>query len=354
MGIAESYVKGYLDIKGDIRELIKLDSYSSRGGDSFASIKLLDLNKLRNFIHEAMFSNKNISQAKKNAIFHYGRGTEMFRQYLDKSMTYTCAYWKDGTNDLDSAQKDKIDHTLRKLRLKPGMTMVDVGGGWGSVLFRAYEKYGVLGTNVSPTSDQNKAMRTEIKKRGLVGKIAIKECDFREDTGVYDRYVSLGVYEHAGYNQLEEWIRAMSNSLKPGGLGVLHFIGNVRRDLEATGFFIRQYIFPGGYLPGIAETLEIMDKYDLEILDVENLRRHYAKTLYSWGTNFDTKWDKIHKIDPNKYDLAFRRLWRFYLYACSATFEKSNTSIALFQITFSKGKTKTYPMTRDFLYTSKK
>src|SRR5579864_5007521 len=119
-----------------------------------------------------------------------------------------------------------LSFTLKKLRLKPGETLVDVGAGWGALLFRAHELYGVIGTNVSPTPDQNDSMRKEIERRGLEGKMNIKEIDFREDTEVYDKYVSLGVYEHAGYNQLEAWIEAMSRSLKDGGIGVLHFIGN--------------------------------------------------------------------------------------------------------------------------------
>ena len=344
VGIAEGYIAGDIDIDGDLDQLVLIrDSTASGGPHAF-------INRVRNIWHEWRFSNKDVAQAKENAKFHYNRGTEMFRLYLDKTMTYTCAYWKEGTADIDTAEYDKIEHSLKKLRLEPGMTMVDVGSGWGSVLFRAYEAYGVIGTNVSPTPDQNASMQREIERRGLVGKIKIKEIDFREDTDVYDRYVSLGVYEHAGYGQLEDWIRVMAKSLKPGRIGLLHFIGNIRRDLEGTGIFIRKYVFPGGYLPGLAETIELMDKYDLEVLDIENLRRHYNKTLHAWAQNFDRNWDAIHRLDPILYDERFRRQWRFYLYSCAAVFVQERSSIGLFQIVFSKGRTKTYPMTREFLY----
>jgi cyclopropane-fatty-acyl-phospholipid synthase len=230
------------------------------------------------------------------------------------------------------------------------MTMVDVGGGWGSVLFEAYKTYGVLGTNISPTPDQNAEMQREIEKRGCEGNVKIKEIDFREDTDTYDRYISLGVYEHAGYNQLEAWIKAMADSLKPGGIGLLHFIGTIQRSLEETGVFIRKWVFPGGYLPGLAETIELMDKHGLEILDIENLRRHYNKTLLAWAYNFDRNWEKISALDPQTYDEKFRRQWRFYLYSCAAVFVTKHTKIGLFQIVFSKGRTKDYPMTREFLY----
>ncbi len=354
-GLAEAYLKGHLDIDGDIRELVHMQGKLDRSPKTptlFKSpfLKRFDLNRVRNIWHEVRFSNRSLARAKVNAKFHYNLGTEMFRQYLDPSMTYTCAYWKSGTKTLEEAQQNKIEHTLRKLRLKPGDTLVDVGAGWGELLMQAAERYDVKGTNVSPTPDQNEAMRRELKKRGLEGKVVIKGIDFREDTEIYDKYVSLGVYEHAGYNQLEDWIAVMARSLKEGGIGVLHFIGNVERDFEKTGIFIRKYIFPGGYLPGLAETLTLMDKYDLEILDVENLRRHYALTLDAWAANFDAHWKTIHALDSKKYDEAFRRRWRFFLYSCAAVFEHESLRVGLYQVTFSKGKTKDYPLSRDFLY----
>lgn len=346
VGIADQYFRQAIDIEGDIAQLVLFNDQLRKWKGHVKN----PVNKLLNWWHELWYSNHSIRRAKENAVYHYGRGTDMFRQYLDATMTYTCAYWKEGTTTLDQAQYNKLEHVCKKLQLKPGERLVDVGGGWGSLLFHAYEKYGVYGTNVSPTPDQNQAMQREIEKRGLVGKITIQEVDFRECTGIYDKYVSLGVYEHAGYDQLEDWIKAMAASLKDGGIGVLHFIGNIQRDLEQTGYLIRRFIFPGGYLPGLAETIELMDKYNLEILDIENLRRHYAPTLRAWAENFDRNWDTIHAIDSEKYDEYFRRMWRFYLYGCSAVFIADKSRVNLFQIVFSKGKTKTYPMTRDFLY----
>ena len=341
-GLAEHYFKQNVDIEGDLIQLATFNTDGSGGTNP--------VTRVLNWWHELMHSNRSLKHAKENARHHYNRGTELFRQYLDPTMTYTCAYWKEGTTTLEQAQRDKLEHVCRKLRLKPGDTLVDIGSGWGSLLFHAYENYGVLGTNVSPAPDQNAAMQKEIIRRRLEGKIQIQEADFREAKGVYDKYASLGVYEHAGYNQLEDWIRSMAGSLKEGGPGILHFIGNINRDLEGTGYFIRRYIFPGGYLPGLAETVKIMDKYGLEILDIENLRRHYAPTLRAWAENFDKNWEKIHALDPEKYDEYFRRMWRFYLYGCSGIFLAKGNSAGLFQIVFSKGKTTAYPMTRDFLY----
>jgi len=349
IGLADHYFRQNIDIEGDITQMVMMNGELNKQRASIPN----PLNTVRNWWHEFVYSNSMLHNATANARYHYNRGTEMFRQYLDPTMTYTCAYWKDGTTTLEEAQFDKLEHVCKKLRLKTGETLVDVGSGWGSLLFHAYEKYGVLGTNVSPTPDQNRAMQHEIEKRGLVGKIHIQEADFRETTGIYDKYASLGVYEHAGYNQLEEWIKSMAASLKDGGIGMLHFIGNIDRNLGDTGYFIRRYIFPGGYLPGLAETISLMAKYDLEIIDVENLRRHYAPTLRAWAENFDRNWKYIHALDPKKYDEYFRRMWRFYLYSCSGAFLSEGFRLGLFQVVFSKGRTKTYPMTRDFLYANK-
>jgi cyclopropane-fatty-acyl-phospholipid synthase len=145
-------------------------------------------------------------------------------------------------------------------------------------------------------------------------------------------------------------VRAHADSLKPGGLGMLHFIGHV--EPRETEYFIREYVFPGGWIPSLAETLVEMRKCGLEILDVENLRRHYALTLDAWAERFDARWEVIHRLNPQRFDERFRRIWRTYLYSCAEMFRSPAGETNLFQITFSKGNVSRegYPMTRDFLY----
>lgn len=349
VGFAESYFDKEIDIDGSLLVALMIGQGGSR--KSMPNNPLLSI---RNRWHEFVFSNRSIAQAKKNALFHYNRGTEMFRQYLDPSMTYTCAYWKEGVENVGQAQEAKNAHVLKKLRLEPGISLVDIGGGWGPLLMMAAERYGVTGVNVSPTPDQNQAFMTEVKRRGLEDKLSYQECDFREATGVYDRYVSLGVYEHAGRDQLEPWIQKMAEQTKDGGIGLLHFIGTINGGIDRTGLFIRKHIFPGGYLPGLAETIQLMAKHNLEVLDIENLRRHYFHTLKAWAEAFDENWKKIHTLDPERYNERFRRIWRFYLYGCANVFTVdvplSQSEVGLFQIVFSKGRTESYPMTREFLY----
>jgi cyclopropane-fatty-acyl-phospholipid synthase len=296
-------------------------------------------------------SNRSIAQARKNARFHYGLGTEFYRYWLDlPSMMYTCAYWKAGTATVEEAQQNKIDHVCRKIRLTRGESVVDIGCGFGGFLFHALEHYGALPTGVNITPEQVIAVRDEIRRRGLEGRIEVREADFRVVDRQYDKVVSIGVLEHAGRDQLRAVVKAHADSLKPGGLGMLHFIGHV--GVRDTEFYIRKHVFPGGWIPSLAETILAMEECGLEVVDIENLRRHYALTLDAWAERFDRNWDKIRALDPAKFSEHFRRVWRTYLYACAEMFRSPSTRTHLFQIVFSKRNVSkdNYPMSRDFLY----
>jgi cyclopropane-fatty-acyl-phospholipid synthase len=192
-------------------------------------------------------------------------------------------------------------------------------------------------------------VREEIARRGLADRLRVYEKDFREVEGQFDKCASIGVLEHAGKHQLRAAIKSLADCVRPGGLGVLHFIGHV--GVTETEFFIRKHIFPGGWLPSLAETIKFMEAYGLEVLDIENLRRHYALTLDCWAESFDRNWETIRRLDPGRFDERFRRKWRTYLYACAEMFRSRHTRTHLFQITFSKGNVSdNYPMSRAFLY----
>ncbi|RPI48180.1 MAG: class I SAM-dependent methyltransferase, partial [Betaproteobacteria bacterium] len=189
-----------------------------------------------------------------------------------------------------------------------------------------------------------------IRRRNVADRLRVVETDFRDVSGPYDKVVSIGVLEHAGRDQLQEVVKAHADFLKPGGLGMLHFIGHVgRRDTE---FFIREHVFPGGWIPSLADVVIAIEDSGLEVVDVENLRRHYALTLDAWAERFDCNWERIQALDPGKFNERFRRVWRVYLYGCAEMFRSPAQRTHLFQIVFSKGNVsdRSYPMSRDFLY----
>ncbi len=344
VALLEAYFDGDVDIEGDLAAAFRA------GFDSGLDVTVNPWVALRNRRHEWRFSNASIAQAKTNARFHYGMGQAFYRPWLDvPSMTYTCAYWKDGTRTLEEAQRHKMDHVCRKVQLEAGDTFVDVGSGWGGLLLHAWEHYGAFGTGINTTTEQVAESRAEIERRGLSGTLKVVECDFREIPGQYDKLLSIGTLEHAGRDQLPEVVRAHADALKPGGLGVIHFIGHV--DSRDTEFYIREYIFPGGWIPSLAEAIACMERCGLEVVDVENLRRHYALTLDAWAERFDRHWDEIHAIDPLRFDERVRRTWRTYLWSCAELFRARRPQIGLFQVTVSKGNLDgSYPMSRGFLY----
>ncbi|MHB8493771.1 MAG: class I SAM-dependent methyltransferase [Casimicrobiaceae bacterium] len=344
VGLLEAYLDGDLDVEGDFA--LSFRAAFDGGFDQHTS----PLVALRNRWHEARHSNRSIAQAKANARFHYGLGQAFYRPWLDRvGMLYTCAYWSEGTTTLEQAQTNKMDHVCRKVRLAAGETFVDVGCGWGGLLLHAWERYGALGTGINTTTEQVGELRAELAQRGLEDRIKVVECDFREMPGQYDKLLSIGTLEHAGRDQVHEVIRAHAHALKPGGLGVIHFIGHV--GMRDTEFYIRKHIFPGGWIPSLAEAITAMEACGLEVLDVENLRRHYALTLDCWAQRFDENWDAISALDPVRFNERVRRAWRTYLWSCAEMFRSPNGRTYLFQVTVSKGNLSTnQPMSRAYLY----
>jgi cyclopropane-fatty-acyl-phospholipid synthase len=343
IGLLESYFDGDLDIEGSLPRAM---AAGMLGGMD----RQRALVTLRNRWHEFLYTNASRGQAKRNAEFHYALTPEFYKLWLDDPlMLYTCAYWKEDTRTLEEAQRNKLDHVARKVLLSPGEDVVDVGSGFGGFLLHAQEHYGVRVTGINTTGSQAEHVRREIERRGLGTSIQVLG-DFREARREFDKVVSIGCLEHAGRHQLGDVVRSHARLLKKGGLGLLHFIGHVGR--HETDFFIRRHVFPGGWIPSVADVLVELEKAGLEVLDVENLRRHYALTLDAWGERFDRNWERIRALDPKRFDERFRRIWRVYLYGCAEMFRSPAGHTHLFQIVFSKGNVSrtSYPLGRDFLY----
>jgi cyclopropane-fatty-acyl-phospholipid synthase len=347
VGVLEAYFDGELDIEGSLPKAL------AAGMEAHAD-QATWLVRMRNRWHEFMHTNASRLRANRNAEFHYSLPPEFYKLWLDDPyMFYTCAYWDEGVKTLEEAQRAKADHVARKVLLKPGEEVVDVGSGFGGFLMHAAMHYGVNITSINTTGSQAEHARRQIERFGIKNAVQM-HADFRTHPGTsakqFDKVVSIGCLEHAGRDQLVEVIRSHADLLKPGGIGLIHFIGHVGR--IDTDFFIRKYVFPGGWIPSLAEAIVAMERSGLEVLDIENLRRHYALTLDEWAERFDRNWDRIRALDPRRFDERFRRIWRVYLYGCAEMFRSPAGRTHLFQIVFSKGNVSStsYPMTRDFLY----
>jgi cyclopropane-fatty-acyl-phospholipid synthase len=355
IGLIEGYMQGLIDIKGHdaLHELIKIGYNAGKGkshhrGNPLSTFKVLRL--------EARTNNKNRRQAELNAFHHYGMPAEFFRLFLGETYGYTEGYYENGDESLDEAQRKKFDYVCRKLRLQKGDKLVEVGAGWGYMSVLAAEKYGAEVVNYGLVEEQNKVMQRSIDEKGLNDKVKIVVKDHREllnEPETYDKYVSIGVYEHAGLDCQEEWIKSIAACLKPGGTGVISTLCHMNR--QRTNYIIDKYIFPGGNMPGLADTIKYMEDNGLTILDMESMRPHYLRALEDWYDLFVKNWPEIQKINPGFFNEGFRRLWSVYLLGSIEGFNSDSQRLNVFHIVFTKGRNlKSYPNKRDFLYANHK
>ncbi|MGE5095407.1 MAG: class I SAM-dependent methyltransferase [Betaproteobacteria bacterium] len=330
----ESYFDGDVDIEGEqgLRRLVSLGYHRPFGRVehpyTWAKRRLLEWRQ----------NNRDFARAKRNAIFHYGMPAEFFRLVLGDTLGYTEGYWDEGTRTLDEAQHNNFERICRKLELRPGTRLVEVGPGWGYLAMLAAGKYGADVTAYGLVPSQNAAMRAIMKSRGFRGSLALVEKDHRElsaEPSAYDRFVSVGVHEHAGRDCNEAWIRSIATGLRPGGIGFISATFNMRK--RPTNYCTIKHIFPGGYIPSLAETLLLMEKHGLDVLSIENQSHHYHRTVECWQANLERNWERIRAIDPARFDEKFRRTWLFYLGGAAETFEAVREIINCFHITFVKG-----------------
>ena len=234
-----------------------------------------------------MDSSKSKTNQKKEVSYHYDIGNDFYQKWLDETMSYSCGYFKSETDSLYPAQVNKVDHLLEKLHLEKGMTLLDIGCGWGFLLKRAAKEYGVRGVGITLSREQYEKFRQDIQKEGLKDLLDVRLMDYREMEKcgmLFDRVVSVGMLEHVGRGNYELFMKNVHQVLQPGGLFLLHFISGQK---EYSGdAWMKKYIFPGGMLPSLREMINMLPEFDFHTLDVESLRRHYNRTLLCWIENF--------------------------------------------------------------------
>jgi len=283
-----------------------------------------------------------IGRSRANVAHHYDLSDELYELFLDSDRQYSCAYFRTGTETLEQAQLEKKRHIAAKLLLKPGMKVLDIGSGWGGLALHLAQLFNVNVTGVTLSNEQLKVSRSRVAEAGLSGQVGFRLRDYRKESGIYDRIVSVGMFEHVGVTHYAEFFAKMKRLLAPGGVALLHAIGRMEPP-GTTNAWLRKYIFPGGYCPALSEVVAAIERSGLWITDIEILRLHYADTLREWARRFRENRERAREL----YDERFCRMWEFYLAACEMAFRSSRMMV--FQIQIARQQN-AVPLTRDYIF----
>jgi len=336
LGFGEEYMAGDIQVEGDFSQLLRF-------GTDAAFLNLpLGLKAKLAIKHLRQTSLNTLSRSQKHVAHHYDRGNDFYKLWLDESMAYSCAYFRHENDTLEQAQQQKYEHICRKLQLKSGETLVDIGCGWGGMLIYAAKHYGVRGVGCSLSKQQVEYATELVKREGLSAEISIVFEDYRNIQGEFDKFVSIGMFEHVGKQFIPTFMEKTRSILKRGGLGLLHTIGE-ERSMPGDPWTLK-YIFPGGYIPTLDEIVRTMGEIGLVPTDVENLRLHYARTVEEWCIRYEAQIKKVEAM----FDASFVRMWRMFLNGCVVNFRYGNPR--LYQVLFTNGLNNTLPLTREHIY----
>lgn len=281
-------------------------------------------------------------ESRDSVYHHYDLGNEFYRLWLDERMAYTCAYYEHPEMSLEQAQAAKFDHVCRKLRLQQGDVVAEAGCGWGGLALHMAQHYGARVRAYNLSKEQLSFARQRARQEGLTDRVEFVEDDYRNITGKYDAFVSVGMLEHVGVDQFANLSKTIDRVLSESGRGLIHTIGrNAARRLDS---WTEQRIFPGAEPPSLRQMMDIFEPCCFSILDVENLRLHYAQTLRHWLERYEAAAPHIEAM----FDAKFVRMWRFYLAASIAAFVSGH--LQLFQVVFSRANNNAVPWTRDDIY----
>jgi len=287
-----------------------------------------------------------VHRSKRHIAQHYDLDESLFRIFLDREMHYSCAYFQNPKSSLEDAQLAKCELILRKLSPPPGGRILDIGCGWGGLALYLAAHLDCQVTGLTLSREQHRVAQARARERGLSHRVEFRLEDYREHQGLYDRVVSVGMFEHVGVPYYEAFFTRMRDNLRPQGQALLHHIGRSGAP-GLTNPWIRHYIFPGGYNPALSEVVPVIEKTGLKIADIEVLKFHYQYTLREWQKRFQARRAEVVR----RWDESFARMWEFYLAACEVAFGIGDLVVFHIQIVRSL---EGLPMTRDSWYRERK
>lgn len=331
MNFGDLYSEGRIEIEGDLVRMLEMVY-------SIPEQKMTRL--ISNWLSWIQANNLNTSR--KNIRHHYDIPADFYGLWLDPQMVYTCGYFPGENASLEEAQTAKLDLVCRKIWLKPGETVVEAGCGWGALALHMARDYGVRVRAFNISHEQIEFARARAKREGLASRVEFLEDDYRNIVGHYDAFVSVGMLEHVGSGYYPEFARVLYRAIGDHGRALLHFIGKSQRAPFSP--WIRKRIFPGAYAPALSEVTQALEPYAFSLLDMENLRSHYARTLECWLQTFERSYGTV----AERFGAAFARMWRFYLAGSIAGFRVG--SLQLFQLLFAGKDCRSIPSTRERLY----
>jgi cyclopropane-fatty-acyl-phospholipid synthase len=371
VGLAEAYLHNYFDIEGDIEAAFEIaDFLLAHLSDWKRKLKLAGLlvalpgrnggstmqRAARHLLPRIRGKRHSLAQDRLAVTFHYDVSNDFYRLWLDRRMVYSCAYFQSPDDDLGTAQERKLDYLCRKLRVRAGQRLLDIGCGWGALVIHATKHFGVRAEGITLSEPQAELARERIAEAGLASEVKIELRDYREiainGCELYDAIVSVGMAEHVGRERLPDYFAAVHRALKPGGAFLNQAIGEniVARPDNRNGSFIEQYVFPDGDIPPLPMMLRAAESARFEIRDVENLREHYALTLRHWLRRLEANHDKaLQFVDESMY-----RVWRLYLAGSAHGFRRGH--LAVYQTLLAKldpSGQSNLPLTRDDWYVQK-
>jgi len=341
--LARAYVHGDVDFTGSARRVLAI---AERMVGDIAHGQESARAKVLSFVHQRRANRRNISH-------HYDVSNAFYRMWLDARMVYSCAYFRKADDTLDAAQAQKIDHICRKLRLEKGERLLDIGCGWGALIFWAAENYGVQATGITLSRNQFEHVQREIAARGLTGRVRVELRDYRDlpDEDAFEKIASVGMFEHVGPRNYGRYFGKIRRLLVPGGFVLNHGITHNQLTGRALGSgigeFVEEYVFPGGELAHASRVMEGLAAQGLEVVDAEALREHYAKTLWHWVERLEANADAARaEVGEEKY-----RIWRIYMAGSAHAFDRG--WLSLWQLLAGKpladGRLP-HPLTREYIY----